>query len=52
MLKERQRRAAEEVLAGLREARSLWVVGAGDMKGARFTLNPDSEFAVNGVTWR
>lgn len=52
MLKERQRKVAEEVVAGLRDARSLWVVGEGDMKGARFTLNPDSKFAVNGVTWR
>ena len=52
MLKERQRKDAEEVAAGLRSARSLWVVGKGDLKGARFTLNPESEFAVNGVTWR
>jgi hypothetical protein len=52
MLKERQRKDAEEVAAGLRTARSLWVVGKGDLKGACFTLNPESEFAVNGVTWR
>lgn len=52
MLKEHHRKAAEEVAAGKRSARSLWVVGKGDLKGARFTLNPESEFAVNGVTWR
>jgi hypothetical protein len=52
MLKERQRKDAEKVTAGLRSARSLWVVGKGDLKDARFTLNPESEFAVNGVTWR
>lgn len=52
MLKEYHRKAAEEVTTGKRSARSLWVVGKGDLKGARFTLNPESEFAVNGVTWR
>ncbi|MDR7308404.1 TA system antitoxin ParD family protein [Rhodoferax saidenbachensis] len=52
MLKERQRKAEQEVVTGQRSARSLWVVGEGDLKGACFTLNPESEFAVNGVTWR
>lgn len=52
MLKEYHRKAAEEVATGKRSARSLWVVEKGDLKGARFTLNPESEFAVNGVTWR
>jgi hypothetical protein len=52
ILREYHRKAAEEVAAGKRSARSLWVVGKGDLKGARFTLNPESEFAINGVTWR
>lgn len=52
ILKNYHRKAAQEVAAGKRSARSLWVVEKGDLKGARFTLNPESEFAVNGVTWR
>lgn len=35
MLKERQRKDAEEIAAGLRDPRSLLVVGEGDLKGVR-----------------
>lgn len=51
MLKARKRKAAQEVEAGLRSARSLWVVGEGDLKGATFTPNPASEFSRNGEGW-
>lgn len=51
MLKARKRKAAQEVEAGLRSARSLWVVGEGDLKGATFTPNPESEFSRNGEGW-
>jgi hypothetical protein len=51
MLKERQRKDAEEVAAGLRDPRSLMVVGKGDMKGFRFTPNPASKFSVDGEGW-
>lgn len=51
MLKERQRKDAAEVAAGHRTARSLLAVGKGDLKGARFTGNPASEFADIGAGW-
>lgn len=51
MLKARKRKDAEEVVAGLRSARSLWVVGKGDLKGTTFTLNPESEFSRKGEGW-
>jgi hypothetical protein len=51
MLKARKRKNAKEVVAGLRSARSLWVVGEGDLKGATFTPNPASEFSRNGEGW-
>lgn len=51
MLKEHQRKDAEEVAAGLRDPRSLWVVGKGDLKGFRFTQNPASKFATPGSGW-
>ncbi len=51
MLKERRRKDAEEVAAGLRNPRSLWVVGKGDLKGFRFTQNPASKFATPGSGW-
>lgn len=51
MLKARKRKDAEEVVAGLRSARSLWVVGKGDLKGTAFTLNPESEFSRKGEGW-
>ena len=44
MLKERQRKDAEEAAAGLRDPRSLMVVGKGDLKWVRFTPKPDAEF--------
>jgi hypothetical protein len=51
MLKARKRKDAKEVVAGLRSARSLWVVGEGDLKGFTFTMNPESEFSGNGEGW-
>lgn len=51
MLKERQRKDAEEVAAGRRSPRSLLVVGKGDLKDAIFTGNPKSEFADVGFGW-
>lgn len=51
MLKERQRKDTEEVAAGLRDPRSLMVVGKGDLKGVRFTPNPGSKFSVDGEGW-
>ncbi len=51
MLKERQRKDAEEVAAGQRDPRSLMVVGKGDLKGVRFTQNPASKFSVKGEGW-
>jgi hypothetical protein len=51
MLKERQRKDAEEVAAGLRDPRSLMVVGKGDLKGVRFTPNPASKYSVKGEGW-
>ncbi|MDO8771486.1 MAG: 3'-5' exoribonuclease [Burkholderiaceae bacterium] len=51
MLKARHRKNAEEVVTGKRSARSLWVVGKGDLKGATFTLNPASEFNRKGDGW-
>ena len=51
MLKDRQRKDSEEVAAGLRDPRSLLVVGKGDLKGATFTENPESEFNKFGKGW-
>lgn len=51
MLKERQRKDAAEVAAGRRTAHSLLVVGKGDLRGARITQNPASEFARVGAGW-
>jgi len=51
MLKARKRKDTQEVVAGKRSARSLWVVGKGDLKGATFTLNPESEFSRKGEGW-
>jgi hypothetical protein len=51
MLKASNRKNAKEVAAGLRSARSLWVVGKGDLKGATFTMNPESEFSRKGEGW-
>jgi hypothetical protein len=51
MLKERQRKDAEDVAAGRRTARSLLVVGEGDLKGAIVTPNPASKYARKGTGW-
>lgn len=51
MLKERQIKDAQEVASGKRSARSLWVVGKGDLKGFTFTQNPSSKYAVAGTGW-
>lgn len=50
--KERQRKDAEEVAAGKRSPCSLLAVGKGDLDGATFTFNPESEFAGPGWTER
>jgi len=50
-LKAAHRKNAKEVVTGLRSARSLWVVGEGDLKGATFAMNPASEFSRNGEGW-
>lgn len=52
MLKARQRKDSEEVAADLRSPLSLLVVDKGDLKGATFTLNPQSEFNRDGHGWR
>jgi hypothetical protein len=52
MLKERQRKDAEEVAAGKRSIYSLLAVGKGDLDGATVTFNPKSEFAGPGWTER
>lgn len=51
MLKARRRKDVEEVAAGLRSPQSLLAVGKGDLKGAKLTLNPTSEFNHNGKGW-
>jgi hypothetical protein len=51
MLKGRQRKDVAEVAAGRRTARSLLAVGKGDLRGARITQNPASEFAQVGAGW-
>jgi hypothetical protein len=51
MLKDRQRKDAEEVAAGLRDPRSLMVVRKGDLKGVRFSPNPASKFSGKGEGW-
>jgi len=48
MIKACQRKDSEDVAAGLRSPYSLLVVGKGDLKGATFTYNPNSEFAGRG----
>lgn len=51
MLKARHRKDAEEVTAGLSSPQSLLAVRKGDLKGATFTLNPESEFSRKGEGW-
>jgi hypothetical protein len=51
MLKEYHRKVEQEVRDGKRSARSLWVVGPGDLKGVTFTQNPNSEFNKPGKGW-
>jgi hypothetical protein len=51
MLKARHRKDAEEVTAGLRSPQSLLAVGKGYLKGAIYTLNPESEFSRKGEGW-
>jgi hypothetical protein len=51
MLKERQRKDAEDVAAGRRSARSLLMFQKDDLKGYRFTPNPASEFERSGDGW-
>jgi hypothetical protein len=51
LLKEIQRRDAEDVIAGRRSARSLWAIQKGDLKGFTFTPNPNSEFERPGEGW-
>ncbi|MDM4768309.1 HAD domain-containing protein [Pelomonas sp. SE-A7] len=51
LLKDVQRKDAEDVAAGRRQARSLWVVQPGDLEGYTFTSNPNSEFDKPGNGW-
>ncbi len=51
MLKERQRKNAEEVASGLRDPRSLLALPKGAMKGARVTPNPASAYSQPGEVW-
>lgn len=51
MLRERQRKDAEDVAAGRRSARSLLMFQKDDLKGYRFTPNPASEFERSGDGW-
>lgn len=51
MLKQRQRKDAEDVAAGRRSARSLMAVRKADLKEFRFTPNPASEFDRTGGGW-
>ena len=51
LLKDIQRRDAEDVAAGRRTARSLWAVQKGDLDGFTFTPNPNSEFDRPGEGW-
>lgn len=51
LLRERHRRDALEVAAGLRSARSLWAFQEGDLEGYSFSFNPESEFARPGEDW-
>lgn len=51
MLKERLRKDAEEVATGHRSAQSLLMFQKGDLKGYRFTPNPESEFEQSGDGW-
>jgi len=48
LLKERQRKDAEDVAAGRRTARSLWAIQQGDMAGYTFTPSSTSEFDQAG----
>ncbi len=51
MLKARHRKDAEEIAAGLRSPRSLWMIQKGDLDGAVITPNPASEFNRKGDGW-
>lgn len=51
LLKETQRRDADDVAAGRRAARSLWVLQKGDLDDFTFTPNPNSEFDRPGEGW-
>lgn len=51
VLKERQRKDAEEVATGKRSPRSLLALKEGDLKKYQFTQNPSSEFSRSGEDW-
>lgn len=51
MLKERQRKDAEDVLAGRRTARSLLAIQKGGLKGFTFSPSQTSEFDRSGNGW-
>lgn len=51
LLKERQRKDAEDVMAGRRTARSLWAIQKGDLAGYTFTPSGTSEFDQAGKGW-
>ena len=51
MLRERHRKDAEDVAAGRRSARSLFMFQKGDLDGIQLTQNPESEFERDGEGW-
>lgn len=51
MLKEQQRKDAEDVAAGRRTVRSLWAFQLGDLEGFTFTPSPTSEHDKPGDGW-
>ncbi|MBW8847713.1 MAG: hypothetical protein JF607_22355 [Burkholderiales bacterium] len=50
-LKDRQRKDAEDVIAGRRSARSLWAIQKGDLDGFVFKFNRNSEFDRAAESW-
>jgi len=50
-LEERKLKDAEEVAAGTRDPRSLFLFDADQVKGMTFSEGPDSEFKREGEGW-
>lgn len=51
LLKEQQRRDAEDVRLGRRSARSLWAIQKGDLAGCTFTPSRTSAYDQTGEGW-